>query len=124
MFIVRISLPYCHISLPYITKFVIVANHPRSQLTPSHCVIWSATFVVVVVVPLVECWCMRPSHCSGRPSGVDHASMSDGRTISDCLHISYVLFHNVTCYTNSKVSRIYVNTTELRNVTCTLVAHA
>ena len=31
-------------------------------------------------------------------------------------------FHNVTCYTNSIVSHIHVNTTKLRNITCTLVA--
>ena len=33
-------------------------------------------------------------------------------------------FHSVTCYTNSIVSRIHVNTTKLRNFmcTCTLVA--
>ena len=33
-----------------------------------------------------------------------------------------MLFHSVTCYTNSRVSRIYVNTTKLRNITCSLVA--
>ena len=27
-------IPYCHISFPYITKFVINANHQRSQPTP------------------------------------------------------------------------------------------
>ena len=31
-------------------------------------------------------------------------------------------FHSVTCYTKSIVSRIHVNTTKLRNITCTLVA--
>ena len=36
------------------------------------------------------------------------------------LHL--VLFHSVTCYTNSIVSHIHVNTTKLRNFTCTLVA--
>ena len=30
--------------------------------------------------------------------------------------------HSVTCYTNSIVSRIHVNTTKLRNIMCTLVA--
>ena len=29
--------PNCHISLPYIMKFVINAKHQRSQSTPSHC---------------------------------------------------------------------------------------
>ena len=32
------------------------------------------------------------------------------------------VFHSVTCYTNSIVSDIHVNTTKLRNITCTLVA--
>ena len=31
-------------------------------------------------------------------------------------------FHNLTCYTYSIVSLIHVNTTKLRNITCTLVA--
>ena len=31
-------------------------------------------------------------------------------------------FHSVTCYTNSTISRIHVNTTKLRNITCTLIA--
>jgi hypothetical protein len=36
--------------------------------------------------------------------------------------LHFVLFHNVTCYTNSIVSHIHVNTTKLYNITCTLVA--
>ena len=35
---------------------------------------------------------------------------------------SLCVFQNVTCYTNSIVSRIHVNTIKLRNITCTLVA--
>ena len=31
-------------------------------------------------------------------------------------------FRSVTCYTNSTVPRIHVNTPQLRNITCTLVA--
>jgi hypothetical protein len=38
----------------------------------------------------------------------------------EMLHL--VLFHSVTCYTNSTVSCIHVNTTKLHNIICTLVA--
>jgi hypothetical protein len=36
--------------------------------------------------------------------------------------LHFVLFHSVTCYTNSIVSHIHVNIAKLCNITCTLVA--
>ena len=65
-------------------------------------------------MPLVECWCMHMSHRPGRAGGVDHTT--------PIIMLHFVLFHNVTCDTNSIVSCTHVNTTKLCNVTCTLVA--
>ena len=103
-------------------NFVINANHQRSQLTPLHCVVCQYVechlliliLIFLLFMPLVECWCMHMSHCPGWPSEVDHT------TPFNMLH--FMLFHNFTCYTNSLVSHIHVNTTKLHNITCTLVA--
>ena len=37
-------------------------------------------------------------------------------------NVDFELLQNVTCYTNSLLSRIHMNATELLNITCTLVA--
>ena len=102
--------------------FVINANHQRSQPTLLHCAtcqyvechLLILILLLLLLLPLVECWCMHPLHRLGRQSKVDHT------TPFYMLH--FVWFHSVTCYTNSLVSRIHVNITKLRNITCTSIA--
>jgi hypothetical protein len=116
--------PYCHIfsliswnlSLMQTIKEV----NPHPYIAP--CVdMWSVTFFFFFLCHLLyvgACVC----HIAQEAHEVDHTSVGDRKTYSKCPHISFVLFHNVTCYTDSIASRIHVDTIKLRNTKCTLVA--
>ena len=75
---------------------------------------WSVIFFFFL---LFLCHLLNFGACICQPG---KAKWSGPHHIIKMLH--FVLFHNVTCYTNSLVSRIHVNATKLRNITCTLVA--
>jgi hypothetical protein len=79
--------PYCHISFPNITEFVIDANHQRSQPIPSYCVMCQHVECLFLLsssslMSLVEYWCMRMPHRMGRLSGVDHTTPPNCCTLS------------------------------------------
>ena len=79
MFVVQISLlTVTFLRLSYITKSVINANHQRSQPTPLQCTMCQHMgyhlLILLLFMPLLECWCMHPPHRPGRPCGADHTT--------------------------------------------------
>jgi hypothetical protein len=114
-----LSLISQYLSLMQTTKEV----NPRLHIVP--CVnMWSVTFLFFFFFFLCHLLnvgaCVH--HIAWEGHEVDHTSVGDGRTNSNCPRISFVLFHNVTCYTYSIASHIYINTNKLCNITCNLVA--
>jgi hypothetical protein len=85
--------------------------NPHPRIAPS-VNMWSVFFFFFC--HFVECWCVRPPHHPGK------AKCSGPHHTIKMLH--FMLFRSVTRYTNSTTSRIHVNTTQLRNITCTLIA--
>ena len=90
--------------------------NPHPRIAP--CVKYVECHLLILIfylllMPLVECWCMHIPHRLGRPTTMCHQRR---------WHENEIKFHSVTCYTNSTISCIHVNTTKLRNITCTLVA--
>ena len=112
--------------LPLISRNLSLMQTTKVNLHPriAPCVnLWSVFFFFFFVC----CYLLYVGACVRhvvRKGQVEwtRTSVGDGRTNSNCPHISFVLFHNVTCYTNSIVSCVHGNTTKLCNITWTLVA--
>ena len=78
----------------------------------SHYVECQLLILLLLLLPLVECWCMPTSPGKAKWSGPHQRRWEENEFKS----------HSVTCYTNSTLSLINVNTTKPCNITCTFVA--
>ena len=85
----------------------------------------------VLSLNLAPCYHISLPCIMGFDNKINHQRIQTTRShVSCCHHCSYchycdvdfVLFRNVTCYTNSMLSHIHINTTLFLNTTCTLVA--
>ena len=49
--------------------------------------------LLLLLTPLVQCWCMHMSHCPGRPSGVNHTNGGERRLNSNSIlsHATLIL---------------------------------
>ena len=119
MFVVQISLLI--VTFLSLVLRIVSLMQTIKEVNPHPCIapcvnMWSVTFLLffflchLLNVGACMCHMYRP----GRPSGVDHTT--------PLKMLNFVLFHSVTCYTNSTVSRIHVNTTKLRDIMHTLIA--
>ena len=120
MFVVQISLLIV-MFLSLIPQFFVTnANHQRSQPTTLHCTMWRyGECHLLIFIPLffyATCWMLVQAYATS--PGKAKWSGSHQRRWEE----NEFKFHSVTCYTNSIVSLIHVNTTKLRNITCTFVA--
>ena len=122
LFVVQISLPIFTI-LSLISR-TLSSMQTTQEVNPHlpivSCVnMWSVTFLFLFSFRL--CHLLNVGACVhqiAREGQVEWTTLAS----SNCPYISFVLFHNVTHYTNSIVSCIHVTTTKFRNITCTLVA--
>ena len=111
--------PYCHISLPSYHEFLSLMHTPKksthtlalhSHHLSTRGVSSSSSSSYAICWMVVHAYATSP--VKAKWSGPHQRRWEENES----------KFHSVTCYTNSIVSRIQVNTTKLRNITCTLDA--
>ena len=119
MFIVHISL-FIVTFLSFVSRILSLMQVTK-ELNPYRWICATCKYVechlllLLLPMPLVECWRMHMPRRPGRSIGVKHTNGGERKVNAK--------FHSVTCYTNSIIaSYIHVNTTKLCNSTCTLVA--
>ena len=123
MFVVQIlllivtflSLISSNLSLMQTTK--VVNPHPRIVTCVN---MWSVTFLIFFFFSCCHLLNIDACICHIVWEGQVEWTTPHHTTPLKCC--TFVLFHSVTCYTNSTVSRIHINTIRLRNITCALVA--
>ena len=96
---------------------VVFRNVPRSLMTRN-----SRERICSFIIP--ACCRISLPYITGFDIKIIHQRIQT-TCLSDYHHycsIDIVLFHNVTCYINNLLSHILVNSTDLLNITCTLIA--
>ena len=118
MFVVQIVSLLIVTFLSFISQFLSLMQttkevNPNPHIAP--CVnMWSVTFFFL-------CLLLNVGACICHIAGEGHVEWTAPHHTIKMLH--FVLFHSVTCYTNSLVSRIRVNTTKLHTIMCTIGCH-
>jgi hypothetical protein len=118
------KLPLSHnIHLKYIIMWIFrvyIINNVRSPF-----VISKPQRTDVLTLNFPPCRHISLSYVMGFDIKIIHQRIQTTRLHASCCHycnVDFVLFHNVTCYTNSLLSHIHVNTTSLLNIMCILDA--
>jgi hypothetical protein len=115
MFVVQISLLI--VTFLSLTSRILSLMHTTKEVNPHPRIVpcvnmWSVFFFFLCHLLNVGA-CICP---------IARVNWSELHHITPFQMLHFVLFHSVTCYTNSIVSRVHINTTKLQDTMCTLVA--
>ena len=92
-----------------------------SQTLGNGCSQFNLTPYYHISFPYITCWILKQTIQEIKPHARTHHAVINSNSCH-YYNVHFMLFHNITCYTNSLLSRIHVTTTKLLNTRCTLVA--